>query len=102
MKTTPPTVEELEKKYGNIIGWYELKGDIEKALTQTRKDALREALEVVRDYEKRMTELHNKMIGITLETSKIMLAYDMHSRLIATKHIKEALTTLIEKKGPTE
>lgn len=57
-----------------------------------------EAVAIVEDYGKRMSELHEEMIATSHEDSKMMLAYDMHSRLIAVKHIKEKMLKLSTKK----
>lgn len=70
-----------------------LKHILTKAHQAGRKEGIDEAVEVIKDYEKRMGENHNQLIGNSHEDSKMMLVFDMHSRLIATKHIIKALTS---------
>lgn len=62
-----------------------------EAYERGKKAGIDEAVEIIKDYEERMSNMHNKMIGNSHEYSKIMLAFDMYSRLIATKHILKAL-----------
>jgi len=50
-------------------------------------------IEIVKTYRTNITKLHEEMVGTTHKDNKHFLAYDMHSRLIAIKHILEALTT---------
>ena len=60
---------------------------------QVRGDERERCIKAVDDYGKSMSKLRIKMIGKSHEDSKTMLAYDMHSRLIAVEeHIKNALT----------
>jgi len=46
----------------------------------------------VKEYEKNIQKLHHEMMGTTHEDCKHLLVYDMHSRLIAIKHILQALS----------
>lgn len=56
-------------------------------LTETDQQAREECIAIVEEYGKNIQKLHEEMIGTTHEDCKQMLAYDMHSRLIAVKHI---------------
>ena len=70
--------------------------DIEKAYEQGRKDERERSIAVIKDYGSRMSELQIEMIGTAHNDCKQMLAYDMSSRLIAVKHIQNALATPTE------
>ena len=79
--------------------YQELLYKLTQTLTAERKrcDEMVEAerercIGIVKDYGESMSKLHQEMIGVAHEDSKIMLAFDMHSRLIAVKHITEKLT----------
>jgi len=67
----------------------------EKSLNETAQIVAREVSEslvkVVDDYEQDIKKLHHRMMGTAHDDCKEMLAFDMHSRLIAIKHIKEKL-----------
>lgn len=63
----------------------------EQELQKAREEERERCIKVVDDYGKSMRELHNKMIGNAHEDSKMILAFDMHSRLIAIKHITEKM-----------
>jgi len=69
--------------------------DVEKIVAETAQIVAREVrdslVKVVDDYEKDITKLHHRMMGTAHDDCKEMLAFDMHSRLIAIKHIKEKL-----------
>ena len=64
-------------------------------ITETAQIVAREVREslvkVVDDYEQDIKKLHHKMMGTAHDDCKEMLAFDMHSRLIAVKHIKEKI-----------
>ena len=72
-----------------------LKADLKtihlQELQKAREEERERCIKVVDDYGKSMRELHNKMIGNAHEDSKMILAFDMHSRLIAIKHITEKM-----------
>ena len=61
-------------------------------LTETDQQAREECIAIVEEYGKNIQKLHEEMIGTTHEDCKQMLAYDMHSRLIAVKHILKYLS----------
>jgi len=63
---------------------------IDKALTAHTERIVGE----INKYGNRMSELHEEMIAKAHDNSKIMLAFDMHSRLIAVKHIKESINLI--------
>lgn len=60
-------------------------------LQKARAEERERCIKVVEDYGKSMSKLHSKMIGTAHKDSKMMLAFDMHSRLIAVKHITEKM-----------
>lgn len=62
------------------------------ALTETDQQAREHCIAVVKEYEKNIQKLHHEMTGTTHEDCKHLLVYDMHSRLIAIKHILQALS----------
>jgi len=62
------------------------------ALTETDQQAREHCIAVVKEYEKNIQKLHHEMMGTTHEDCKHLLVYDMHSRLIAIKHILQALS----------
>lgn len=64
---------------------------LHQELQKAREEERERCIKVVDDYSKSMSKLHSKMIGTTHEDSKMMLAFDMHSRLIAVKHITEKM-----------
>lgn len=70
-------------------------------LTQSKAQEAR-CVAVVKDYGERMSKLQIEFIGTAHDDCKQMLAYDMHSRLIAVKHITEALTHPTIKSNPSE
>ena len=69
---------------------------IDTLIANTLKQAAEEFVGVIDDYEKSMAKLHSKMIGNAHEDSKMMLVFDLHSRRIAIKHIKEKITALTD------
>lgn len=60
-------------------------------LQKAREEERERCIKIVEDYGKSMSKLHSEMIGTAHEDSKMMLAFDMHSRLIAVKHITEKM-----------
>jgi hypothetical protein len=84
-----PTFGQIEKiellvtTYGNAR---ELEG-VEKAKKE------------VEEYSKGIAKLHDRMIGSTHEDCKMMLAFDMHSRRVAIKHITKRLDHIAKVKS---
>lgn len=67
---------------------------IRQVYAQAEARGREEAIRVVEKYEDGIIKYHQDMIGKTHKDSKIMLLYDMDSRLVAIKHIKDLLTDL--------
>ena len=53
----------------------------------------------VEEYSKGIAKLHDRMIGSTHEDCKMMLAFDMHSRRVAIKHITKRLDHIAKVKS---
>lgn len=60
-------------------------------LQKAREEERERCIKVVDDYGKSMRELHNKMINAHEDSKMILAGFDMHSRLIAIKHITEKM-----------
>lgn len=56
-------------------------------IEQELKKEREEIIEIIDKYGKDISKLHDDCIATAHEDSKMMLAFDMHSRLIAVKHI---------------
>jgi len=110
---TPNEIEAIVDEACSIIGMFNEDGNIDIELTarminlirttltqqhtQHREQTEREReryIEVVKTYGVKMSALQQEMIGTAHDDCKQMLAYDMHSRLIAVKHITEALSAI--------
>jgi hypothetical protein len=68
-----------------------LKDQIAETAQIVAREVRDSLVKVVDDYEKDITKLHHRMMGTAHDDCKEMLAFDMHSRLIAVKHIKEKI-----------
>ena len=68
-----------------------LRTTLHQQLQKAREEEKERCIKVVEDYGKSMSKHHNQMIGTAHEDSKMMLAFDAHSRLIAVKHITEKM-----------
>ena len=84
-----------QQRDGGVNLMREVKHFIRGALATAQAAAVEECMRVVEEYGQSMSRLHEEMIGKAHEDSKMMLAYDMHSRLISVKHIKEKLLSLL-------
>lgn len=72
---------------------------VDKEIERVRDETLIEAVRVIEEYGESMSKLHSKMIGDAHEDSKMMLAFDMHSRLIAVKHITKKIASITAVEG---
>lgn len=96
--TIPERVEEFKKEFwklsGDSVTELDRKQDeyVQNMLTETDQQARENCIAIVKEYEKNIQKSHHELMGTTHEDCKHLLAYDMHSRLIAIKHILEALS----------
>lgn len=61
--------------------------EIKSFIKQLLQKQSEEMVEVIEEYKKRIISLNEEMINDIYDDSKIFVSYDMHSRLIAIKHL---------------
>lgn len=83
--------EENHPKEDGVIALKNLTEYHHHQLQKAREEEREKCIKIVEDYGKSMSKLHSEMIGTAHEDSKMMLAFDMRSRLIAVKHITEKM-----------
>jgi hypothetical protein len=77
---------DIDAKFEDVYDWHH------QELQKAREEERERCVAIVKEYGVKMSALQQELIGTAHDDCKQMLAYDMHSRLIAVKHITEKLS----------